>query len=362
MDEFAISSSCAFSVMNAGLGSAGSFIIDNLISNNNALHASTNGYAGTAVFGEATRGGTGVHGVATGSSGAGGRFEILSASNSNTALYAGTTGAGKSAHFRNTLTSGTSETVFIETNGMGDGLKISSTNTSNNVSGIYIEKYGGGAAIAPSALGTGIAVSAFTHNGRAGVFNNASSTNSNSAVTIEHSGSGTALDVRAKNSGWAARLYGEGQFSNGVYVSVPSGRVGLQVASGTKNAVVPTSDGARLMYTEESSEVWFTDYGFGRLENGRATITIDPKFAETVDLSVPYHVFVQANDFDIAGLGVGNKTSTSLEVRELQNGTSNAEFSYRIVAKRKGYETDRMERSTSADHDPNLFPAKADGR
>jgi len=71
---------------------------------------------------------------------------------------------------------------------------------------------------------------------------------------------------------------------------------GNHSVSGTKSAVVPTSQGNTTLYSEESSEVWFADYGFGRVENGAVTITIDPLFAETVNLDEAYHVFLQAYD------------------------------------------------------------------
>ncbi|MCA9431956.1 MAG: hypothetical protein KC940_15705, partial [Candidatus Omnitrophica bacterium] len=90
-------------------------------------------------------------------------------------------------------------------------------------------------------------------------------------------------------------------------------------------------------------EVWFTDYGFGQLENGRAVISIDPLFAETVNLQEPYHVFVQLKDSRCEGVAVEDETTSSFAVVELRNGTSNAEFSYRIVAKRRGFEEVRLE-------------------
>ena len=52
-------------------------------------------------------------------------------------------------------------------------------------------------------------------------------------------------------------------------------------------------------------------------------------------------VFVQLNDVNCKGTAVKRGT-TGFDVVELQNGTSNAAFSYRIVAKRKGYEDRRL--------------------
>ncbi len=153
--------------------------------------------------------------------------------------------------------------------------------------------------------------------------------------------------------GWAGFFHtGSG---NGLYVSAPTGKIGLSVASGTKNAVVGTDQGSRLLYSEESTEVWFTDYGFGQLEGGQDTITIDPVFAQTVNLSEPYHVFVQV--YGNAEVYVTNRTATRFEVH-LRDGDPEAEFSYRIVARRLGYEEDRLEPAPWADNDPNLYPEK----
>ena len=86
--------------------------------------------------------------------------------------------------------------------------------------------------------------------------------------------------------GWCGKFVStDGRSLGGVYVSVPAGQAGLQVASGTKSAIVPTSQGSRSLYSEEATEVWFTDYGFGQLQAGRTSVSIDPLFAETVNLN-----------------------------------------------------------------------------
>jgi hypothetical protein len=138
---------------------------------------------------------------------------------------------------------------------------------------------------------------------------------------------------------------------NGVLISTPAGTTGLSVAGGTKNAVVETDQGGALLYTEESTEVWFTDYGFGSLDDDLITIEIDPLFAQTVNLEEPYHVFLQP--YGDASIYITNRTSNSFEVH-LSIGTLPLDFSYRIVAKRLGYETDRLEPAQ------NLSPESSD--
>ncbi|MCB9784085.1 MAG: hypothetical protein H6751_14065 [Candidatus Omnitrophica bacterium] len=155
-------------------------------------------------------------------------------------------------------------------------------------------------------------------------------------------GSGNGVYGETTSSGWAGYFVGSGGSSKGVHIETNGGQ-GLEVVGGAKSAVVPTSQGQRALYTEEAAEVWFTDYGIGHLENGRAVIPIDSLFAETVNLEEPYHVFVQLNDSESEGVAVEEKTATSFTVVELRSGDSNAEFSYRIVAKRRGFEEVRLE-------------------
>lgn len=152
---------------------------------------------------------------------------------------------------------------------------------------------------------------------------------------------------------WAGWFSSSG---DGVRVSTPAGKTALAVLGGTKSGVVATDDGSRLLYSEEATEVWFADYGFAQLAEGLATIRIDPLFAQTVNLAQPYHVFLQA--YGDAEIYVANRSADGFEVR-LRDGDPAVEFSYRIVAKRAGYETDRLERAPWADDDPNLYPEKA---
>ena len=95
------------------------------------------------------------------------------------------------------------------------------------------------------------------------------------------------------------------------------------------------------MYAEEATQNYFSDQGSATLKHGRAVVKIDPLFAQTVDLSKPYMVIVTPLSFDTTGLGVGNLTARSFEVRELNGGTGTFTFSWRITALRKGY-TERM--------------------
>ena len=205
----------------------------------------------------------------------------------------------------------------------------------------------------PNIIGTGVA--GVFHEGfsREGIGVYAESVNGVGLSVFCDSGTGILAGC---DNGWS------GEFatlrSRGVYVSVPAGQPGLQVASGTKSAVVATSRGTRALYSEEATAVWFAEYGFGHLQAGHAVVSIDPLFAETVNLREPYHVFIQLNDGGSEGAAVVNKTDSTFEVVELRNGRSAAEFSYRLVAKRLGHEHHRLEQAPWADNDPNLYPEK----
>jgi hypothetical protein len=112
------------------------------------------------------------------------------------------------------------------------------------------------------------------------------------------------------------------------------------VVLGSKSAAVKIDNGDyRLLYCMESPENWFEDFGEGKLVNGRALIQIDPLFTQTVNTSIKYHVFLTPQDEPLT-LAVANRTANSFEVRGPAG--SDISFSYRIVAKRKGYEDLRL--------------------
>jgi hypothetical protein len=95
------------------------------------------------------------------------------------------------------------------------------------------------------------------------------------------------------------------------------------------------------LYAVESPQNWFEDFGTGELGSGKATVTLDPTFAQTVNLASDYHVFLTPVG-DCRGLYVSQKTATGFEVHELGGGLSNVAFDYRIVALRHGFEKVRL--------------------
>jgi hypothetical protein len=116
---------------------------------------------------------------------------------------------------------------------------------------------------------------------------------------------------------------------------------GIFVSGGPKAAVVDTEDyGTRVLYAVESPESWFEDFGTGQLVDGAAVITIEPIFAQTVNLDEDYHVFV--TPLGDCAMYVDEKSPTSFAVRAMGGQSCSAAFDYRIVAKRLGYEDVRL--------------------
>lgn len=182
-----------------------------------------------------------------------------------------------------------------------------------------------------------------TSTSRYGVYGKSASNNGVYATTT----TGTAA-LRAVNPNKTSNHYA-GLFDGNVRIN------GNYVATGTKSAVVATTEGDRLMYAEEATQNYFSDQGMATLKHGRVVVKLDPLFAQTVDLSKPYMVIVTPLSFDTAGLGAGNLTASSFEVRELNRGKGSFAFSWRVTALRKGYADARMDAAPA-----NVAPTDAD--
>jgi hypothetical protein len=115
------------------------------------------------------------------------------------------------------------------------------------------------------------------------------------------------------------------------------------VVFGSKSAAVPHQDGSyRRMYSVESPESWFEDFGTAELLAGEAKVDIDPAFAALIH-DHPWHVFLTPEG-DSKGLYVSSKSITGFEVREQQGGKSSLRFSYRIVGRRKDIPGERLQK------------------
>jgi hypothetical protein len=172
-----------------------------------------------------------------------------------------------------------------------------------------------------------------------GLGNFGSSTITGQAVIANNTGGGQALQLQSFQS--PAGGFVEAQFNVNGTATFFTDALGDTTAIGTKSAAVPLATGEMVkVFSTESPEVWFEDFGFGQLNAGIGKVTIDPSFIQTASM-VGYHVFVTPKG-DCKGLYVTNEANGTFEVRELGGGQSNVEFDYRIVAHRKGYEALRL--------------------
>ena len=261
------------------------------------------------------------------------------------------TGTGPAGYFKVNNVNNTKDAILGQSNGgLGSAAVRGLFTGSGGFAGFFESTGGSRPAFAVVAR----------HNGIAAEFDVLNPNNGTDVLRATSFGVGAAGRFESKSSdatvvaintgtGFAGRFKGVGASAKGVLIETSPGVAGLQVVGGSKNAVVRTPAGAKALYTEESTEVWFTDYGFGKLANGRVRVRLDPSFAQTINPDEPYHVFLQVRGN--AELYVGETTPLGFEV-SLRAGDPNAEFSYRIVAKRLGFERKRLEPAPWADHLP----------
>jgi hypothetical protein len=237
----------------------------------------------------------------------------------------------------------------------GTGVRGYASATSGTTYGVYGKSYStnGGAGVygtgftgvlgqSHSGTGNGVWGTSISGNGVYGTGNTGVYGVGNTGVS--GSGSDTGVYGYATSSGGTG-IEGVAYENSGNYAGYFQGNVEVHgaftVYGGPKSAAVDTKDyGTRLLYAVESPENWFQDFGTGQLTNGAAVISINPVYAETVNLTEDYHVFLTPNG-DCA-LYVENKTPTSFSVRALGGQTCSIAFDYNIVAKRLGYEDIRL--------------------
>jgi hypothetical protein len=181
------------------------------------------------------------------------------------------------------------------------------------------------------AASTGLMATA--DDGNAGIFANNSPTGYYTVFIVNSDSTGAAFPFNAVNETNETSCYIDSSAD--------------LVCSGTE-AEAHSAEGRKVAtYGMQSSENWIEDFGSGNLSSGAATITLDHLFAATVNTGVDYHVFLTPEG-DCKGLYIASKSTGGFEVRELGGGASSIAFSYRIVAKRKGFESARMEDITAA--------------
>ncbi len=284
------------------------------LSSANGLYAKSTSANGNGVY--ATGTGASFYGVWADV--AGGGFGVVGNSTGGTGLYGSTSGTPGSTPVAGV--SGYNSLTAVGTSSANNSAVLGNCTNCNGVYGISANYVG----VRGLATGNGT-----------GTFGGMFASNAGTGIYARTATGGTALFADNPNKG--AGFYA-GVFNGNVRIN------GNYYATGTKTAVVSTSKGDRLMYAEEATQNYFSDQGTATLKRGRAVVRLDSLFAETVDLTKPYMVFVTPLSFDTAGLGVGNQTARSFEVRELSHGTGAFSFTWRVTALRKGYAKDRMAR------------------
>lgn len=176
-------------------------------------------------------------------------------------------------------------------------------------------------------------------------------------LNVQNSGTPAVISSQARFLGWTDietfLRFGVSNDNNKVWVS--GGNGGLWIGNsdhtnslnitgnlfvyGTKNRVVDTENyGKRAMNAYETAYAQFGDNGSGTCdENGLCEIEFEPIFAETIDLSKPYQVFLTQTSEKFT------KWVEKREDRFIVHGEPGATFDYMIVARQKGYADIRLE-------------------
>jgi hypothetical protein len=127
------------------------------------------------------------------------------------------------------------------------------------------------------------------------------------------------------------------------------------LGGGTVSTIVDDTEGKPVtMHAPESPEIYFEDYGEGKLVNGQAKITLDPILSKNIAVNEkhPLRVFVQLEG-DCNGVYIANKSGYGFEVIELNGGRSNVSFQWHVVGNRADqHEGGRMARYQDVRFEP----------
>jgi hypothetical protein len=266
------------------------------------VRASTGGSTGAGIYGSNSAGGIGVLGDSSNGSGSG----SIGVSGHN---YSG--GTGVYGQSNNAID------VWGVTTTSGQGLANPAVAGSNDGGGAGLVGFTTG----PSSIGLGgatdVGIGAYGSSQRGiGVFG--------------YSNTGFAINGNSPGGGYA------GYFSGPVFVT------GSLTAMGAKSAAVKTKSGLSRVYSMESPESWFEDFGSGQLTAGQATVSLESGFAGIVHTDA-YRVFLTPRAESKGWLYVSKQNPGGFTVQEAGGGTSNIAFDYRVVAKRADIEGARLE-------------------
>jgi hypothetical protein len=165
---------------------------------------------------------------------------------------------------------------------------------------------------------------------------------SGGAASIYGMNPGGGIGVYGQSSAGYIGVYGYGyyggyfyNYTSGYYSYV--GFPGYKIYGvGTVSTIVKDLNDKRVaLHAPETPEVYFQDFGEGRLTNGKAHIDIDPVFSKNIVVSDkhPLRAFIQLQG-DCKGVYTTNETQTGFDVVELQGGHSDVKFHWTITANR----------------------------
>jgi hypothetical protein len=272
-----------------------------------------NGYAGSGygVYGRATgANGRGVFGIATQASGDGVRGENTHA-DGTAGYFINSAGEGAGigdAVFGRTSQAGGFGVWGVNNNTQPGTNPVGVVGSGGTTTGIYVTG-GGGGSFAGRAIGVaGFKMGSLTNGQAGGYFTGDLSGN---PLTASHY---VYVAYRTNNTNY--KINGTGQVS-----TIVDGLNGRQ--------------DRRNMFAPEMPEIHFMDVGQGQLQGGRAYIQLDPIFAKNIVVNEqhPLRVFIQLED-ECNGVRVTDKSQHGFEVIELNGGTSNARFTYFVIANR----------------------------
>jgi hypothetical protein len=252
------------------------------------------------------------------------------------------TGANNSGvHGRNDALNGIG-TTGVATNGTGvygqstSGSGVGAVSSSGY--GVYATSGSGTGVYGQSASGTG--VFGTTTSGLYGV----------AGISGTASGSAGLVGVATGPNAVAFGTIVQGGATFAGYFNGTTVVNGAFAVTGSKSAAVKDASGQyRLMYSVESPEAWFEDFGTGTLVNGKATVKLDPQFAQHIHTD-QYHVFI-SEDGDHNGLHTTAKNTSGFTVEAssllakaagVNAAQAQGSFSWRVVAKRNDIKGERM--------------------
>ena len=356
--------------------------------NNNAVDGNSAG-TGTSIYGQNTNSGNGVYGI-NNSTGKGVRGTTLGSGHGVWGMHQNLTLTGIAVYGESFYGNGYSfkgldgpiysdntffgsdaligETDDLISNALwGKNFNVDGTAILGGVNGVYVFNTGG-SGLAGSSEKLGV----FAYGGL-GDNNNANRGNAAGKFTLDSDsdpstnavGNGNRAsaiiagfdDISYTNTtggtGAAQNSYFGGYFSGGNeasgttsyayaglrYNTNPNGTTGTDfkiVGPGSNSTIIMDKNNTpRILFSPEAPEIVFQDFGVGKLNNGQTNIELDPILKESllIDAKHPLKVYVTLED-ECNGVFVTNKSDNGFTVKELKGGTSNASFSWQIVANR----------------------------